>query len=442
MDSKRTIPEQTMVVLLAAGKGTRMGRADLVKVCFEIDSIPAINRQIAVFKRQRFNRFLVVVGARGDQVLDTVSKEHSGVLYVHQEPQLGTGHAAKIAAEALQSIGYQDYVLVTMGDKYLEENALAALVDGYVKQRADMALLTIPKTAATEASAGRVIVDHQGRALDIIEQIDLARQLIVDDLRALLAKEERISAGEILAVIERHIPRAEKQAVAVADLLALLKSEVVERARLEKILGSGKYNLQIAGKPHAGKQIESLSATVNPSLYLMRAEVFYQGVGMIRNDNAQAEYYLTDIVRLLSGVRDSKGEPRYRVCPVPIDRPEWVQSFNSPDELLAIQDYVRQRKPARREAPEVVNRPQLKPAQYATVPPMVGEDRGPSAGHAPLAARASTAARKTCTGRSARTCAACWNATENASAWTKGCVSCGRRGGSTSWAATSITAAE
>ena len=137
-----------MVVLLAAGKGTRMGRSDLVKVCFEIDSMPAINRQIAVFKRQRFSRFLVVVGSRADQVLETVSKEHSGILYVHQEPQLGTGHAAKIAAEALQTIGYQDYVLVTMGDKYLEQNALAALVDGYVKQRADMALLTIPKTSA------------------------------------------------------------------------------------------------------------------------------------------------------------------------------------------------------------------------------------------------------------------------------------------------------
>ncbi len=345
MESNRTIAEQTMVVLLAAGKGTRMGRSDLVKVCFEIDSIPAINRQIAVFKRQRFNRFLVVVGARSDQVLDVVSREHSGVLYVHQEPQLGTGHAAKIAAEALQSIAYQDYVLVTMGDKYLEENALAALVDGYVKQRADMALLTIPKTRSTEASAGRVIVDGQGRALDIIEQVDLARQLIADDLRATLAKEERLSAREVMDVIDRHIARAEKQAVAVAELLALATSEAVERARLEKILRSGKYNLQIAGKPYAGKQIESLSATVNPSLYLMRAEVFYQGVGMIRNDNAQAEYYLTDIVRLLSGVRDSKGEPRYRVCPVPIDRPEWVQSFNSPDELLAIQDYVRQKKP-------------------------------------------------------------------------------------------------
>ena len=221
VDANRGIPEQTMVVLLAAGKGTRMGRSDLVKVCFEIDSVPAINRQIAVFKRQRFSRFLVVVGARVDQVLETVSREHPGVLFVHQEPQLGTGHAAKVAAEALQAIGYRDYVLVTMGDKYIEENALAALVDGYVKQRADLALLTIPKTHSTEASAGRVIVAEDGQAQDIIEQVDLARQMIADDLQAMLAKEEGLTGGDVLAVVGRHIPRPQKQQSAVAELMAL-----------------------------------------------------------------------------------------------------------------------------------------------------------------------------------------------------------------------------
>ena len=260
MDSKRTIPEQTMVVLLAAGKGTRMGRADLVKVCFEIDSIPAINRQIAVFKRQRFSRFLVVVGRGATRCSTRSARSIPGVLYVHQEPQLGTGHAAKIAAEALQSIGYQDYVLVTMGDKYLEENALAALVDGYVKQRADMALLTIPKTATTEASAGRVIVDEHGQALDIIEQIDLARQLIADDLRALLGQGGTRQRRDVLAVIERHIPRAEKQAVAVADLLALAEVRGRRTGETGKNPRSGKYNLEIAGKRYAGKQIERLSA--------------------------------------------------------------------------------------------------------------------------------------------------------------------------------------
>ncbi len=140
-----------------------MGRSDLGKVCFEIDSVPAINRLLTVFKRERFRRFLLVVGSQAEQVIETVSKEHAGVLYVHQEPQLGTGHAAKVAAEALQTIGYDGYVLVSMGDKFLEAAALQALVNGYVRQRADMALLTVPKRKATEGSAGRVFVDEDGR---------------------------------------------------------------------------------------------------------------------------------------------------------------------------------------------------------------------------------------------------------------------------------------
>ena len=364
----RGIPEQTMVVILAAGKGTRMGRSDLVKVCFEIDSAPAINRQITVFKRQHFRRFLLVVGAYADQAMEAVSREHSGVLYVHQEPQLGTGHAAKIAAEALQAIDYQGYVLVAMGDKLLEGEALEALVGGYVKQRADMALLTIPKTKFTEGSAGRVFVDEDGQALDIIEQVDLARQMLADELRDMLGSGKDVAGSDLLAVIASHISRPEKQQPAVAELLALAKPDkAVDRAKLEKILQAGKYNLEIGGKRYPGKQIDRMATGVNPSLYLMRAPVFYQGVGMIRNDNAQGEYYITDMVRLLSSIRDTKGGPRYRVRAVSVDHPEWVQGFNSPDELLTIQDYVRRKRLRQQEAIEVVSRPHLKPAQYATV---------------------------------------------------------------------------
>ena len=85
------VREETLVVILAAGKGTRMGNDDLVKVCFEIDGVPAINRQINVFKSARINRFLLVVGDRAEQVLSTVVPEHPEVMYVQQEPQLGRG---------------------------------------------------------------------------------------------------------------------------------------------------------------------------------------------------------------------------------------------------------------------------------------------------------------------------------------------------------------
>ncbi len=368
MESNQGIPQQTVVVILAAGKGTRMGRGDLAKVCFEIDGVPAINRLVTVFKRQRFGRFLLVVGSRADQVMETVTRDHPGLFYVHQEPPLGTGHAAKIAAEALQAIGYEGYVLVTMGDKLLDEAALEALVGGYVRQRADMALLTIPKTKAAEGWAGRVFVDEDGQALDIIERVDLARQMIADDLRVALIAGTAVTGEQLRGLIEGHIPEAKRQASAVGDLLALAGSSgTIAPRKLEGLLQADKYNLAINGKHYTGRELDRLCAGVNPSLYLMRAELFYQGVGMIRNDNAQGEYYVTDLVRLLAGLRDPQGNQRYRIRAVPVDHPEWVQGFNSPDQLLAIQDYVRRRKHQEEPTLQAGPRTSLKPAQHATV---------------------------------------------------------------------------
>ncbi|MBN2476993.1 MAG: NTP transferase domain-containing protein [Pirellulales bacterium] len=291
MAEGKGVAEQTIVVILAAGKGTRMGRPELCKVCFEIDGEPAINRIITCFKRQRISRFLLVIGSQAEQVLETVGREHPGVAYVFQQPQLGTGHAAKAAADALQTLGYEGYVVVTMGDKLIEPEAIETLVAGYVKQQADMALLTLPDGKEIDASADRVLVDAGGQALKIVEAAG--------------------TAG----------PAAE------------------------------------GGTSYQG---------VNPSLYLFRAEAFYQGVGMIDNDNPQGEYYLTDVVGLLSEIRDAEGDRRFRVRAVGATDADCVQGFNSPDELLAVQDYVR-RKKLRRKRGAAADRPRRKPSQYGTV---------------------------------------------------------------------------
>ena len=366
-NNKNGIAAETMVVILAAGKGTRMG-SDLGKVCFEIDSVPAINRIITVFKKLRFNRFLLVVGSKAQQVLDTVAQQHSGVMYVHQEPQLGTGHAAKIAAEALESIGYTGNVLVTMGDKLLEPEAVEALVSGYVKQQADVALLTVPKRKATEGSTGRVFVDADGQALDIIESTDRARQRIVDELLQKLSDGRPVTQDVIRKVVDKHVESPSKQKTAVGELVALAKtSGTVNKKKLQRLLQSDQYNLIVEGKRYSAKQIERICKGVNPSMYLFRADVFYQGVGMIDNNNAQGEYYITDVVKLLGRIQDADGRRRFRIRTVPVDHSEWVQGFNSPDELLAIQDYLR-RKNARR--PETVvesGQPRLQKSQYSTV---------------------------------------------------------------------------
>ena len=98
-----SIAERTVVVILAAGKGTRMGQADMAKVCFEIDGVAAINRTIATFKKKKFNKFLLVVGSNAEQVMETIAREHPEISFVFQNPPLGTGHAARVACPAARA---------------------------------------------------------------------------------------------------------------------------------------------------------------------------------------------------------------------------------------------------------------------------------------------------------------------------------------------------
>ncbi len=368
-ETSKGIAEQGAVVILAAGKGTRMGRADQAKVCFTIDGEPAINRLITTFRQNRFSKFLVVVGAQAGQVVETVGNAHPGVLFVPQVPQHGTGHAARIAAEALQNVGHTGPVLVSLGDKFIEPSAVELLIDGFLRQQADLALLTVPRTRSTELSSGRVFINDKGQAVDIIERIDIGRQAIADELRRRLASGSRLTGKTLTSLAERHIENPKKLARAIPELLSLAQQEgPLDRDRLEAILGQDRYRLVIDGKAWTARQIESACRQFNPSLYLFTAEAFYQGVAMIDNDNAQGEYYLTDVVRHLSGIMDEKGLNRYRVRAVPAPRGELIQGFNSPEELLSIQDYVRRQKAKGGKsvgAPAI--QPRLSAREYATV---------------------------------------------------------------------------
>ncbi len=337
----RGVTSQTVVVILAAGKGSRMGRGDLAKVCFEIDGVAAINRTIRTFRKLGFESFMLVVGSQAEQVMSTVNAEHSGVMYVYQCPQLGTGHAAMVAAEALASMGHQGHILVTMGDKFIEPQAIESLRDGFIRQNPDLALLSIPRTKATESSGGRIFIDGSGQALDIIETTDLARQAISDELKKQLLKAKYITAADIAKVINKHIPSEKKQNTAVPELLELVRSgKNAAKASVMPIIENGKYSIRIGGKAYSAAEIEKVCKCVNPSLYYAKAEAFYQGINMLTNDNAQGEYYLTDIVKHLSSAANA-AKMNYKVRVVQIENPLWIQGFNSPDELLQIQDYVR-----------------------------------------------------------------------------------------------------
>ncbi len=97
------------VVILAAGKGTRM-ESDRPKVLHNLASRPMINHLLATATALGPERVLVVVAPGMDGVAEAVAP----VRTVVQKEQLGTGHAVMAAREELA--GFEGTVLVLYGD--------------------------------------------------------------------------------------------------------------------------------------------------------------------------------------------------------------------------------------------------------------------------------------------------------------------------------------
>src|SRR5712692_6201457 len=79
------------VVILAAGKGTRMKSA-LPKVLHRVAGLPMIEHVRRAAHELAATSTTVVIGHRADLVAAAVGNR-PGVRCVTQEPQLGTGHA-------------------------------------------------------------------------------------------------------------------------------------------------------------------------------------------------------------------------------------------------------------------------------------------------------------------------------------------------------------
>src|SRR5579871_5539440 len=107
------------VAVLAAGKGTRM-KSVLPKVLHRVAGLPMIDYVLAAAARLRPQSIVVVVGHEGEALRAALS-HHSGLTFVVQEPQLGTGHALLTTERALA--GRRGTLLLLSGDVPLLSSA-------------------------------------------------------------------------------------------------------------------------------------------------------------------------------------------------------------------------------------------------------------------------------------------------------------------------------
>ncbi|MFH0857488.1 MAG: NTP transferase domain-containing protein, partial [Candidatus Magasanikbacteria bacterium] len=100
------------VVILAAGRGTRLGCVDIPKVMMEIGEKPIVFYIVETLEKMGFSaeQICLVVGYQKEKVMEYFGKR---VIYAFQEELLGTAHAAYTGIKMLPQ--YVEEVLVIGG---------------------------------------------------------------------------------------------------------------------------------------------------------------------------------------------------------------------------------------------------------------------------------------------------------------------------------------
>ncbi len=153
------------VVILAAGKGTRMC-SSLPKVLHKIADKPMVQHVIDTVKGIGAEHIHLIYGHGGDQMKTSITEK--GLNWVKQTEQLGTGHAMQIAQPHFKE---SEQILMVYGDvPLLSEQTLQRLID--VQPEGGIGLLTVHLDNPT--GYGR-IERVDGEVSAIVEQKDATK---------------------------------------------------------------------------------------------------------------------------------------------------------------------------------------------------------------------------------------------------------------------------
>jgi len=239
------------IVILAAGKGTRM-KSDMPKVLHKVAGKSMVVHVIVCAKKLTPDNIHLVVGHRAQLVRDEVEPYFS-VNFVTQKQLLGTGDAVKQALPFLAS-GIKD-VLVLCGDvPLIRQNTIEELVTTHRSTQAKLTVLAVDME--DPEGYGRIVLDSSGKMVAIREDSDAT-------------------------ILEKQI------------------------------------------------------TTINTGIYCFDRCFLEQAIELIRPDNSQAEFYLTDMVEIAR----SKGE---KISVRVMTDPRQVIGVNSPNELEKAEFLIQQ----------------------------------------------------------------------------------------------------
>ncbi len=160
--------DKTAVIILAAGKGTRMA-SDKAKVLHPIEGKEMIRFVVDEAVRVAGHNVVVVVGTQAEKVRAVVSESHPGVRFARQDEQLGTGHAVSCAIPELPDNA--EHVLILCGDvPFIRASTLAELMEAHI--RSENVITVLGAEMDNPYGYGRLVTDEDNRVRAIVEEAD------------------------------------------------------------------------------------------------------------------------------------------------------------------------------------------------------------------------------------------------------------------------------
>jgi bifunctional UDP-N-acetylglucosamine pyrophosphorylase/glucosamine-1-phosphate N-acetyltransferase/UDP-N-acetylglucosamine pyrophosphorylase len=226
--------KQTVAVVLAAGKGTRM-KSDLPKVLVPVAGRPMIEYVLNSLAAAGIDDVVIVIGYRGDLVRAALANR-KGLTYVEQTQQLGTGHAVMVCREELARRADAAAFVLAGDSPMMQASSLEALMAEFDRRRPACLIGTAHKK--NPEGLGRVVRDGAGQFHKIVEEKDAtpAERALTEvnlscyvfDGRALLSALDRLennnAQGEFYITDLPGILKDQGQTVVALDVLKPVES--------------------------------------------------------------------------------------------------------------------------------------------------------------------------------------------------------------------------
>lgn len=255
LSDRLDLSDRRIAIILAAGHGKRI-KSETPKMLHKVWGVPTVLRVANAARRGLgSNNQIIVVGIKASEVAQSSGRDANRV-FVYQPEQRGTGHAVRIALEAIPDPDYDGTIYIFPGDVgLLNTQVVGKFQEAFEKNPCDMMVLT-------SIYKGDPKGNYYGRILRVPEK-DVHGKPSGDD------------TGKVIEIKEHR------------DILSMDEK--------------GTYIAHFNGREYAFSRQELIELPeFNTGVYAFRARPLRENIEALREDNVQGELYVTDLISIFN----------------------------------------------------------------------------------------------------------------------------------------------